>query len=95
MAAVVVDVVETLSQLLRTLAHCRRTVKISKRTRTSCDRENEAFWRSGGMIRRGSSSGAKPSRFRLTKSLSRVLLAAFCCSMVRYTSHALTRLLNI
>ena len=30
---------ETLSQLLHTLAHCRRTVKISKRTRTSCDRE--------------------------------------------------------
>ena len=39
MAAVVVDVVETLSQLLRTLAHCRRTVKISKRAGTYCDRE--------------------------------------------------------
>jgi hypothetical protein len=38
-AAVVVYVVETLSQILHTSAHCGRALKISKRTGTSCDRE--------------------------------------------------------
>jgi hypothetical protein len=42
------------------------------------------------------SRGAEPSRFRLTKSLSRALLHFAARRIkVRYTSHAVTRLLNI
>ena len=90
MAAFVVDVVETLSQMLHTSAHCWRALKITK------EQELPAIEKRGVLDDPRFAHAARNLPDFASPNRCPAILLHFAArrSTVRYTSHAATRLLN-